>query len=82
MDNKKKLSELSPDEKCKVLAINSVPEIKRRLLDMGLIPGTTVYCAFKSPWGDPSAYFIRGALVALRQEDADKIIVSEEFGGV
>ena len=81
MHNIKRLSGLLPDEKCRVLSINSGEEIRRRLLDMGLIPGTSVSCVFKSPWGDPSAYLIRGALVALRREDADKIIVSQEYGG-
>ncbi len=82
MDNIKRLSDLSPDEKCRVLSVNSDTEIRRRLLDMGLVPGTLVACVFKSPWGDPSAYLIRGALVALRHEDAHKIMVSQEYGGV
>ena len=82
MDSIKKLSQLLPDEKCRVLSVNSKSEIRRRLLDMGLIPGTLVTCVFKSPWKDPSAYLIRGALVALRKEDADEIIISEEYGGV
>ena len=82
MNNIKKLSELLPNEIGKVFSINSRPEIRRRLLDMGLVPGTFVTCAFKSPWNDPSAYLIRGALVALRKEDADKIFVACEIGGV
>lgn len=77
-----KLSDLLPDEECRIVAVDSKPEIRRRLLDMGLIPGTLVCCAFKSPWGDPSAYWVRGALVALRQEDAEKILITESFGGV
>lgn len=82
MSKIKKLSELLPDEKGKVLSITSRDEIRRRLLDMGLIPGTLVTCAFKSPWGDPTAYLIRGALVALRHDDADRIFVEEKHGGV
>ena len=82
MDNIKKLSDLSPGEKGRVLTLNSGEGIRRRLLDIGLIPGTLVTCVFKSPWGDPSAYLIRGALIALRNEDADKITVSPDFGGV
>jgi len=82
MSKIKKLSELLPDEKGIVLSINSRDEIRRRLLDMGLIPGTLVTCAFKSPWGDPTAYLIRGALVALRHGDADGIFVEEKHGGV
>ena len=82
MSKMKKLSELLPDEKGIVLSVNSRDEIRRRLLDMGLIPGTQVACAFKSPWGDPTAYLIRGALVALRHDDADEIFVTEKYGGV
>lgn len=82
MDNIKRLSGILPGEKCRVLSVNSKPEIRRRLLDMGLIPETSVACVFKSPWGDPSAYLVRGALVALRYEDADEIMVAKESGGV
>ena len=78
MNNIKTLSRLLPNESCNVVSINSHPEIRRRLLDMGLIPGTFVTCAFKSPLGDPSAYMIRGALVALRQEDADNILIFQK----
>lgn len=82
MSNIKRLSMLLPDESATVLSLNVDSGIRRRLLDMGLVPGTFVTCAFKSPWNDPSAYLIRGALVALRKEDADKILVSTRIGGV
>ena len=42
----------------------------RRLLDLGLIPGTRVECVGRSPAGDPAAYLIRGAVIALRGADA------------
>jgi len=48
-------------------------DIKRRLQDIGLTEGTTVECVQKSPGGDPTAYLIRGAVMALRVEDASKI---------
>ena len=41
-----------------------------RLLDLGLIRGTRVTCTAKSPAGDPAAYLIRGAVIALRGRDA------------
>lgn len=81
MSSSKRLSELMPNEVGTVLFINSKPEIRRRLSDIGLIPDTKVTCAFKSPWGDPSAYFIRGALIALRAEDAHTITVMAKSGG-
>ncbi len=49
--------------------------MRRRLMDMGLIPGTRVTCVAASPAGDPSAYLIRGAVVALRGRDAAGIRV-------
>ncbi len=49
--------------------------MRRRLQDIGLIEGTSVLCLQKSPSGDPIAYLIRGAVIALREEDSSKIIV-------
>jgi ferrous iron transport protein A len=49
--------------------------MRRRLLDMGLIEGTRVECLQKSPAGDPVAYFVRGAVIALRSEDSAGIWV-------
>ena len=48
---------------------------RRRMLDLGLVNGTRVEALQKSPSGDPVAYMIRGAVIALRSEDAQKIIV-------
>ena len=46
-----------------------------RLLDLGLIKGTEVQSISKSPSGNLVAYLIRGAVIALRAEDASKILV-------
>ena len=51
--------------------------VRRRLLDIGLTPGTRVECIGKSPGGDPKAFLIRGAVIALREEDCAGIFVSE-----
>lgn len=53
-----------------VTEIQAQPEMRRRLLDIGLIPGTKVTCTLRSPAGDPAAYAIRGAVIALRGVDA------------
>lgn len=47
----------------------------RRLRDLGLIQGTEVKCLYRSPLKDPSAYEIRGAVVALRKDDCGDILV-------
>lgn len=48
---------------------------RRRLLDLGLIRDTIVESLRKSPAGDPIAYQIRGAVIALRAEEASTILV-------
>lgn len=44
---------------------------------MGFIPGTTVTCLQRSPLGDPTAYRIREAVIALREEDAGHILLKK-----
>jgi DtxR family Mn-dependent transcriptional regulator len=46
---------------------------RRRLLDLGVVPGTEIVSELVSVGGDPVAYRIRGALVALRREQAEWI---------
>ena len=43
---------------------------RRRLLDLGFVPGTEVEVEMVSPGGDPTAYRVRGSLIALRREQA------------
>ena len=47
--------------------------MKRRFLDIVLIPGTLVECIGESPLGDPRAYLIRGKSIAIRRRDAEEI---------
>lgn len=53
-------------------------EMRRRLLDLGLVPGTPVECVGHSPAGDPGTYLIRGVAIALRREDAHNVWVLRE----
>jgi ferrous iron transport protein A len=47
--------------------------MKRRLLDLGFIPGATVKVLQKSPLGDPVAYQVSNTTIALRKEESSKI---------
>ncbi len=69
------LAELAIGGSAKVLAITPTCRglQRRRLLDLGLVPGTTVAAEYRSPSGDPTAYRIRGALIALRRDQAELI---------
>ena len=46
------------------------------MLDLGFIPGAPVSALQAAPWGDPVAYGVRGAVIALRREDARRILIS------
>lgn len=70
------LTQLKVGEKAKVIDLFANGTIRRRLQDIGLIEGTDVECVLKSPGGDPIAYQIRGAVIALRNEDSNNILVS------
>lgn len=50
---------------------------RRRLLELGFIPGTAIVRVGQAPMGDPLTYRIRGALVALRAEDAKHVLTCE-----
>ncbi len=56
-----------------VSGLTNSGNMRRRLLDIGLTEGTGVKCLFKSPSGNPAAYLIRGAVIALRNEDASSV---------
>lgn len=56
--------------------------MRRRLYDLGFIPGAIVKCIMKSPLGDPRAYLVAGSVIALRRCDADKLITEYEVQNV
>lgn len=60
----------------KVETLNCEGTIRRRLLDLGIVKGTNILPVLKSPSGDPTAFAIRGSLIALRKEDANLILVN------
>lgn len=70
------LAQLREGQSARVAGLQLSGSMRRRLQDIGLIEGTTVQCVQKSPAGDPVAYFIRGALIALRTEDSGKVLVT------
>ncbi|QDU57998.1 metal-dependent transcriptional regulator [Aeoliella mucimassa] len=72
-----RLSSLAVGESREVVGIAPAcqgPE-RRRLLDLGLLPGTQVTAVMRSPTRDPTAYRIRGALIALRHQQAELVTV-------
>lgn len=73
MKNINNLSEIKVGHKAKVISIEIEGNMRRRLLDIGLTNGAVIECLFKSPFDDPSAFLIKGAVIALRKEECEKI---------
>ncbi|MEW6653461.1 MAG: iron dependent repressor, metal binding and dimerization domain protein [Bacteroidota bacterium] len=69
------LTSLDIDEAAEVIGISNAMrgQQRRRMLDFGIVPGTTIHARLKSMKGDPSAYEVRGALIALRKNQSDLI---------
>ena len=72
----KNLTNLHVGERAKVVSLLNESSIKRRLQDLGLVEGTRVNCIQKCPQGDMIAYGIRGAIIALRAEDAESVLIN------
>ena len=64
--------------RAQVVEVGGEGAMRRRLLDLGLIPGTWVTCRGRAPAGDPGAYAFRGCLVALRAKDAAAVALEPE----
>lgn len=66
---------LLPGQQAQVKELRITGPMRRRLLDLGLIEHTDIRCLGRSPLGDPSAYLIRGAVIAIRAKDSQNILM-------
>lgn len=69
------LSEAALGQCVEIIRINNEGSDRRRLLDLGFTPGAHVVLSQVSPLGDPSAYELRGSVIALRRTQSDDIEV-------
>ena len=71
------LAELSHDQRGEIVMLDDAVQgfTRRRFLDLGLTPGTTIYPELGNFFGDPRAYRVRGTLIALRKDQAAQIWV-------
>ena len=72
------LVDLGPGCRALIRFVGGQGAFRRRLLELGLLPGTAVERAGSAPLGDPVAYKIRGATLSLRRRDARLIVVEPE----
>ena len=71
------LADLTHDQRAEIVMLDDAVQgfTRRRFLDLGLTPGTTIYPELGNFFGDPRAYRVRGTLIALRKDQAAQIWV-------
>ncbi len=76
----KYLNQLNIDETGVVKGVSTTDSIRRRFADIGITKGTEIKCVGVSPFGDPKAYLIRGAVIAIRNCHGKYILLEENNG--
>lgn len=71
------LDRLPLNHKGFIIELNCNSSIKRRLLDLGLIPGTYITPVFRSPFGEPTAFEFRNTTISLRNDDCTNIKIRD-----
>jgi Fe2+ transport system protein FeoA len=69
------LDRLRPGQQAEITRIDAPAAERTRLMALGFVPGAPVRALLESPWGDPVAYEVCGAVIALRRTDARRILV-------
>lgn len=75
MSQEKVLSDLKPRDKAKVKRIAGHGQLRRKLLDMGLVPGSELEVLRVAPLGDPVEVRIKGYNLSLRKEEAKQVFI-------
>ncbi|MBO6939159.1 MAG: ferrous iron transport protein A [Deltaproteobacteria bacterium] len=70
------LGDLSPGDRARVQSVRCAPAVRRRLLEMGLLPGTELAVVRRAPLGDPIEVRLRGYSLSLRKSEASGITVT------
>ena len=70
------LNKLKINESAYIDKINIIDNYRRRLLDLGFVKGSKITALYRSPSGNPTAYMIKGAVIAVRNEDAKNILIN------
>ena len=73
----KRLSQMKVGDKGIVKRIVGDPNLKRRLMNMGVVPGTEIRVEKVAPLGDPMDVVVKGFHLSLRKEEAENIVVEE-----
>lgn len=76
MSSRIKLSELPQGASAVVFSLENGRAVNDRLAELGFYPGADVKALFSAVFGDPRAYLVQDAVIALRRSESEKIFVS------
>ncbi|MGB0132039.1 FeoA family protein [Chlorobium sp.] len=71
------LSELRKGQAGRVLKIDAIPALRKRLLDMGVLAGEVIRVEGVAPFGDPIEVSVRNYRLSLRKKEVEGILVEE-----
>ena len=71
------LSEIPPGQIVQIVTISGQSSFRRRLMELGLVPGTRVELVRVAPLGDPVELLVRGASLSIRKAEASVIEVAQ-----
>lgn len=78
MEETRTLDRLAAGRRAVVAELTAPEDQRRRLQELGFVPGGRVEVVQESPWGDPVAYAVCGAVIALRRSDARQILMAAD----
>jgi len=71
------LGDLKPGERARIERIEGGGALRRRMMDMGIVPGVELEVVRRAPWGGPLQVRLKGYYLAMRRGECAKIIVNE-----
>lgn len=76
MQRKCSLNDLPLKKSAVINTVECSENLKNRIYDLGILTNSVITPIYKSPFGDPTAFLIKNAVVALRQKDCVNITVT------
>lgn len=70
-----RLVDVAVGERAVVVAVDCARAVRRRLLELGLLPGTEVAIVRRAPLGDPIELRLRGYSLSIRRDEASQVTV-------
>lgn len=76
MEDEYTLNNIELNESAIIKEVKCKEALKNRIFDFGIIENTKITPVYKSPFGDPTAYMVKNAIIALRYKDCQDILVT------